>query len=249
MKVNAVKQRLAAGQPVVGINAALGSPEAAGFLARAGFDLILVDNQHGNWDDTTSLQAFQRITLEGSTPFTRVRKNDFYAIGRMLDRGALGVVVPFVNSVADAQAAAFAMRYPPRGGRSYGFTLAEYHGAGYGDWIDDQVYLGVQIESAEAVSRAEDILAVKGVDGCWIGPTDLAASLGTQRGTEAHAAAILSVLAACRKAGKVPGIHTYGVADAQRWLDAGFRFVTVAAEIGLLLDGSKQALRALGRLS
>ena len=134
MKVNAVKQRLAAGQPVVGINAALGSSEAAGFLARAGFDLILVDNQHGNWDDTTSLQAFQRITLEGCTPFTRVRKNDFYAIGRMLDRGALGVVVPFVNSVEDAQAAAFAMRYPPRGGRSYGFTLAEYHGAGYGEW-------------------------------------------------------------------------------------------------------------------
>ena len=249
MKVNAVKQRLAAGQPVVGINAALGSAEAAGFLARAGFDLILVDNQHGNWDDTTSLQAFQRITLEGCTPFTRVRKNDFYAIGRMLDRGALGVVVPFVNSVEDAQAAAFSMRYPPRGGRSYGFTLAEYHGAGYGEWIDDQVYLGVQIESAEAVARAEDILAVEGVDGCWIGPTDLAASLGTQRGTQAHVDAILSVLAACRKVGKVPGIHTYGVADAQRWLDAGFRFVTVAAEIGLLLDGSKQALRALGRLS
>jgi 4-hydroxy-2-oxoheptanedioate aldolase len=247
MKVNAVKQRLAAGQPVVGINAALGSAEAAGFLARAGFDLILVDNQHGNWDDTTSLQAFQRITLEGSTPFTRVRKNDFYAIGRMLDRGALGVVVPFVNSVEDAQAAAFAMHYPPRGGRSYGFTLAEYHGAGYGDWADDQVYLGVQIESAEAVTRAEDILAVDGVDGCWIGPTDLAASLGTQRGTPAHTAAILSVLAACRKVGKVPGIHTYGVADAQHWLDAGFRFVTVAAEIGLLLDGSKQALRTLGR--
>jgi 4-hydroxy-2-oxoheptanedioate aldolase len=248
MKVNAAKQRLQAGQYVVGINAALGSAEAAGYLARAGFDLILVDNQHGNWDDTTSLQAFQRITLEGSTPFTRVRKNDFYAIGRMLDRGALGVVVPFVNSVEDAQAAAFAMRYPPRGGRSYGFTLAEYHGAGYGDWADDQVYLGVQIESAEAVTRAEDILAVEGVDGCWIGPTDLAASLGTQRGSEAHTAAILSVLAACRKVGKVPGIHTYGVADAQRWLDAGFRFVTVAAEIGLLLEGSKQALRTLGRL-
>ena len=181
MKVNAVKQRLATGQSVVGINAALGSAEAAGFLARAGFDLVLVDNQHGNWDDTTSLQAFQRITLEGCTPFTRVRKNDFYAIGRMLDRGTLGVVVPFVNSVEGR-------RRPRRspcairrcGGRSYGFTLAEYHGAGYGDWADDQVYLGVQIESAEAVTRAEDILAVKGVDGCWIGPTDLAASLSTR---------------------------------------------------------------------
>ena len=167
----------------------------------------------------------------------------------MLDRGALGVVVPFVNSVEDAQAAAFAMRYPPRGGRSYGFTLAEYHGAGYGDWIDDQVYLGVQIESAEAVARAEDILAVDGSR--WL--LDRADGFGrvaghTTRHTEAHTAAILSVLAACRKVGKVPGIHTYGVADAGRWLDAGFRFVTVASEIGLLLDGGKQALRTLGRL-
>ncbi|MEJ5197414.1 MAG: aldolase/citrate lyase family protein [Anaerolineae bacterium] len=247
MKINTVKQRLSAGQPAIGIVAGLGSAVVAGVLARAGFDFVLVDNQHGNWDDTTSLHAFQAITLEGSVPFTRVRKNDFYAIGRMLDRGALGIVVPMVNSAADAAAAAYAMRYPPAGGRSYGFTLAEYHGSGYGSWIDEQVYLAVQIETAEAVARAEEILAVDGVDGCWIGPTDLAASLGTQRGSEAHAAAILRVLEACCKTGKVPGLHTYTLAEAQRWLEAGFRFITVGAETGLLLEGSRQLLQAMRR--
>ena len=92
MKVNAAKQRLAAGQPVVGINAALGSAEAAGYLARAGFDLILVDNQHGNWDDTTSLQAFQRITLEGcyalhTRPQERFLRHRPHAGSRRVGRG------------------------------------------------------------------------------------------------------------------------------------------------------------------
>ncbi len=247
MKINTAKQHLLAGQPALGILASTGSAVAAGYLARAGFDFVVVDNQHGNWDDTTTIHAFHAIAAESSLPYTRVRKNDFYAIGRMLDRGALGVIVPFVNTVEEAQAAAFAMRFPPRGGRSYGFTLAEYHGTGYGEWIDEQVYLAVQIESAQAVARAEDILAVEGVDGCWIGPVDLAASLGVQRGSEQHTAAILSVVEACRKVGKIPGIHTYDAIESQRWLDAGFRFVTVGAEPILLLDGGRQALRMLGR--
>lgn len=247
MKVNTTKQRLLAGQQAIGIVSSLGSPIVAGFLARVGFDFVLVDNQHGGWDDTTSLHAFQAITLEGCSPFTRVRKNDFYAIGRMLDRGALGIVVPMVNSAEEARAAAYAMRYPPVGGRSYGFVLAEYHGSGYGSWIDEQVYLAVQIETAEAVARAGEILGVAGVDGCWIGPTDLAASLGVPRGSDAHTAAILNVLAACRAAGKIPGIHTYSAAEAKRWLDAGFRFVTIGAETGLLLEGSRQALATVAR--
>lgn len=248
MNVNTTKQRLLAGQQAIGIVASFGSPIVAGALARAGFDFVVVDNQHGNWDDTTSLHAFQTIALEGRSPFTRVRKNDFYAIGRMLDRGALGIIVPMVNSAAEAQAAAYAMRYPPIGGRSYGFVLAEYHGSGYGSWIDEQVYLAVQIETAEAVARAGEILETPGVDGCWIGPTDLAASLGVPRGSDAHTAAILSVLVACQQAGKVPGIHTYGAAEAQRWLDAGFRFVTVASEAALIQDGSRQALGAVKRI-
>ena len=247
MKINAAKQRMLAGQPALGMQVALGSPVSAGLMARAGFDFVLVDNQHGDYNDATSQHAFQLITLEGSVPMARVRQNDFYAIGRLLDRGALGIIVPMVNSAADARAAAYAMRYPPIGGRSFGHFLADFHGADYEAWIDHQVFLAVQIESAEAVERAEEIMGVDGVDGCWIGPTDLAASLGVKRGSDAHTAAVLRVRDACRKTGKIPGIHTYGAAETQRWLDHGLQFITAGAETLLLTSAAAETLRVLGR--
>jgi 4-hydroxy-2-oxoheptanedioate aldolase len=247
MKINTAKQRMLAGQPALGIHLGLGSPAVAEVLGRAGFDFVQVDNQHGNWDDTTSLQAFETITLAGSIPTARVRQNDFYAIGRLLDRGALGIVVPMVNSAEEAQAVAYAMRYPPIGGRSFGAALAEYHGRDYIKWADEQIFAAVQIETAQAVDQAEEILSVPGIDGCWIGPTDLAASLGVERGSDAHTAAILRVRDACRKTGKIAGIHTYGVTESQRWLDAGFLFVTVGSEAIMLASAGAQALRDLRR--
>ena len=144
----------------------------------AGFDFVLVDNQHGDWDDATTLAAFRAISLGNATPVARVRQNDFYAIGRLLDRGALGIVVPMVNSADEARAAAFAMRYPPYGGRSYAGSLAVHYGPDYDTWADREVFLAVQIETAQAAEHAEEIMAVEGVDGCWIGPMDLARSLG-----------------------------------------------------------------------
>src|SRR5207302_9342148 len=133
-------------------------------------------------------------------------QNDFYAIGRLLDRGALGIIVPMVNSVEEARAAARAVRYPPRGGRSWGPLLPGYDVPEYGNWINDEVFLAVQIESAQAVDCAEEIMAVDGVDGCWIGPADLARSMGVDQNTPAHEAAIMRVLDACRKTGKIPGL-------------------------------------------
>ena len=100
--INTMKQKLLSGQPALGIVLGLGSPTAAGIAARCGFDFVLVDNQHGDWDDTTTLAAFRAISLGSTTPVARVRQNDFYAIGRLLDRGALGIVVPMVNSADEA---------------------------------------------------------------------------------------------------------------------------------------------------
>jgi 4-hydroxy-2-oxoheptanedioate aldolase len=131
--------------------------------------------------------------------------------------------------------------------------LAQYHGGDYEQWIDDEVFLAVQIESAQAVERAEEILAVEGIDGCWIGPADLARSMGvdprTPAGLQARDAAILSMVQVCRKTGKIPGIHaTGGVADARKWLDGGFLFVTIGSDHTLLLQGTQEALRTLGRI-
>ena len=249
--INTAKARMLAGQPALGAVAALGSPLAAELLARAGFDFVVLDCQHGNWDEDSALAGFRAVSLGGAIPMARVRQNDFYAIGRLLDRGALGVIVPLVNSAEEARAAAQAARYPPRGGRSWGPFLASHLGPGYGDWADDEIFLAVQIESAQAVEQAEAIMAVDGVDGCWVGPKDLARSMGVDvsspAGRQAHTAAILQVLAACRNTHKIAGIDASSEANARRWLDPGFQFVTVNRDARLLSDGGQAVLKELGR--
>jgi 4-hydroxy-2-oxoheptanedioate aldolase len=248
---NTAKERMLAGKPAIGMLVGLGSADAAGLLAGAGFDFVQVDNQHGDWDDAGSLAAFRNICLAGCVPMARVRQNDFYAIGRLLDRGALGISVPMVETAEEAGLAARAMRYPPAGGRSAANCLMSHYGADYDRWINDEVFLTVQIEAARAAQHAEEILAVQGVDGCWIGPNDLARSMGinlkTAAGAAEHEAAIMSVLQACRKTGKIPGIHTRNLADACRWLERGFLFVTAGTDAGLLEDGAREVLRGLGR--
>ena len=220
-------------------------------ISPLGFDFVLVDNQHGAWDDRTTFQAFRSIALGQATPMARVRQNTFSLIGRLVDSGALGVVVPMVNTVEQAQAAAFAIRYPPRGGRSDGPFGAGFHGPDYDSRINDEVFLAVQIENIRAVEIAEEIMAVDGVDGCWIGPGDLRRSMGvdlnTSSGLEAHTEAILHTIEACRKTGKIPGISTPSAAVAQRWIDEGCLFVTAGDDGSWAVEHAKEQLRALGR--
>jgi 4-hydroxy-2-oxoheptanedioate aldolase len=246
---NEAKRRMLNGRPAIGAPVGLGSPLAAELLSLAGFDFVLVDNQHGAWDDNTTMLAFRTIALGSAVPMARVRWNDFYAIGRLLDRGALGIVVPMINSVEEARAAAFAARYPPEGGRSVGAFGAQFHGPDYMQWINDEVVLAVQIESQQAVDRAEQILSVPGVDGCWVGPADLANSMGvdpnTPEGSDAREAAILSVLGACRRTGKIPGIA--GGDRAGHWIEQGFLFVTTSGDDALVASGGRETLRSLGR--
>ncbi len=246
---NTAKHKMLAGKSAIGVGAGLGAPLAAEFLSRAGFDFVLVDNQHGSWDDDASGAAFRYICFGSAIPMARVRQNDFYAIGRLLDRGAMGIVVPLVNSVDEARAAAGAVRYPPRGRRSSGALLAMHYGADYQQWIDNEVFLAVQIESAQAVEHAEEILSVEGVDGCWIGPSDLAYSMGinlkTEAGQKAHCEAILHVRDVCRKTGKIPGIS--GGIDVSYWVENGFQFITASDDAMLMLEGTKEIWRRLGR--
>ena len=250
MKINTAKRRMQEGKAAVGGLLSLESVFAGEILSRSGFDFVLVDNQHGPWDRTSSRLAFRSISLGPAIPMARVHKNDFYAIGGLLDGGALGIVVPMVNSVEEAEAAAFATRYPPRGGRSAGALLAGFHGPDYVDWIDDEVFLAVQIETKQALEHAEAILAVDGVDGCWIGPADLGKSLGidpsTETGTRDLEAACMQVLEACKKTHKIPGI--WGRDDASPWIERGFLFVTGGSDAGFILNGAHETLQKLGRL-
>ena len=253
MGANAAKQLMLGGNAAIGAESGLGSPLAAEMLSPVGFDFIVVDNQNGGWADESTFHAFRSIGLGKAVPMARVRSNDFGAIGRLLDQGALGVIVPMVNSVEEAEAAAFAARYPPRGGRSGGEVGTGFHGTDYREWIDDEVFLAVQIETVQAVERAEQIMSVEGVDGCWIGPNDLGLSMGvdltTPLGSEAHNSAILEVLEACRKTKKIPGIATWDPITAQRRIGEGFLFVTVGGDDGWMLGGAEESLRAMGRSS
>ena len=249
MRINTAKRLMLDGKPALGANAGLGAPLAAEALSLAGFDWVAVDNQHGSWDEESSLMAFRSILIGSAVPMARVRANDYSAIGKLLDNGALGIIVPMVNTVEDAQAAAYAMRYLPRGGRSLGPFAARFHGDDYVSWIDDEVFLAVQIETKQAVENAEAILSVSGVDGCWIGPADLArsldADLNTTQGSKAHEDAMARVLAACHRTNKIPGIAAGDT--AQRRLDQGFLFVTACGDRGLVADGAAEMLRNLRR--
>jgi len=248
MRVNTAKQRMLEGKPAIGAEVGLGSPLAAEILSLAGFDFVQVDNQHGSWNHETTMSAFRSICLGSAVPMARVGQNDFYAIGNLLDRGALGIVVPMVETVEQARAAAFAVRYPPRGGRSCGAFGAGLYGSDYMSRIDEEVFLAIQIETQRGVDQAEKIMAVDGIDGCWIGPYDLAKSMGvdpeTEAGKEAHEAAILKVLAACRKTNKIPGIWAaYG--NGPRRIEQGFLFVVVAGDAEFVINGAKETLRKL----
>lgn len=243
VRINEAKKKMMSGKPAIGTLVELGTPMTAGILARAGYDFVLVDMQHGFWEMEQAAYAFRNIRLGGSTPMARAQKNDFYAIGSLLDRGAMGIVVPMVSTVQEAKAAAFAMRCPPYGGRSAAGDRDGFLGTDYWDWIDDQVFLAVQIETVEGLENVYDILSVDGVDGTWIGPTDLAKSMGVEYGGQAHEAAIKRVLEACRETGKVPGIWAAG--QAGRRLEQGFLFVTSLGDTALIKKAAAETLEGL----
>jgi 4-hydroxy-2-oxoheptanedioate aldolase len=246
MVVNTAKKLMLEGKPALGAACGAGSPLAAQVMALAGFDFVLLDDQHGLWEPSAIIAAFQSIHYAGAVPMARVQKNDFAAIGAMLDRGAMGIVAPLVNSLQDARAAAYAMRYPPRGGRSFGPYGCAGYGPDYADWIDDEVFLAVQIESKQAVEQVEDILAVDGVDGCWIGPNDLGRSMGLDlskpEDVKAHQAAIRKTLQACNRTDKIPGI-AFG--PSRELIEQGFLFLTPGSDIGILKSASREMLRML----
>jgi 4-hydroxy-2-oxoheptanedioate aldolase len=235
--------RMMAGKPAVGTVLGMGSPEVAGILARSKFDFLLIDAQHGAWDLEKAGQALWNIGVAGHVGMVRVVQNDFFAIGSMLDRGALGVVVPMVETVEEARAAVDASRYAPQGRRSVGgSSMRRWQSVG-NDAINDEIFVAVQIETQLGVERAADILAVEGVDGCWIGPSDLALSLGVEEGHPMHEKAILQVLEACRQTGKVPGIC--GVGPKNKWLEAGFLFVTVGSDSGCISRGASSLVQSV----
>ncbi len=246
MKINTTKQKLLRGELAFGYSAKLGSPVAAELLSHSGVDFVMLDGQHGAWGPDSLVAGLAAICAGPATPFVRVLSNQFHLIGQTLDAGALGIVIPMVDTVAEARAAARACRYPPKGTRSFGWGRALAYGNDYTDWSDEQLFVAVQIESAPAVENAEAILATPGVDGCMVGPQDLALSLGFHPREiptrDEHARALERIVQACHNTGKIPGIDI-GAPDtvAQRvaqgfrciWMGNDARFVANSAVMGV----------------
>lgn len=245
---NAFKAALRAGRSQIGLWSSLPGPYVAELLAGAGYDWLLLDTEHSPGDPLTVLPQLQAVAPYPTAAVVRPATNDPVLIKRFLDLGAQTLLVPYVQTAEEAAAAVAAMRYPPRGIRGVsGVTRATRFGRvlGYATRVEEQLCLLVQIETGEALERLEEIAAVEGVDGVFIGPADLAASLG-HAGNAGHpevVATIEDAIARVLAAGKPAGILTPDVAFAKRCLQLGTTFTAVGVDAGLLVKGV-EGLRA-----
>jgi 4-hydroxy-2-oxoheptanedioate aldolase len=234
-----------ADRPLAGIWVCSGSALVAEICAGAGMDWVLIDMEHSPNGLDSVLAQLQAVAAYPVTPVVRVPFADTVTIKQVLDLGAQNLLVPMVSSADDARAAVAAVRYPPGGKRGVGGSLARSSRwnrvEGYLANGDEHVSLFVQIESADAVDAAADIAAVDGVDGVFVGPSDLSASMGLL-GQSTHPdvnAAVLRTFEGVRATGKPVGVNAFDPAVAQTYLDAGASFVAVGADVVLLARGSE----------
>jgi 4-hydroxy-2-oxoheptanedioate aldolase len=219
---------------------------SAEIMARAGFDWVCVDMQHGMIDFPQMLHMLQGVSSTDATPLVRVPRNEPGIIGKSLDAGARGVIVPMVNSRREAQEAVAACRYAPLGIRSYGPLRANYSaGPDYFAHANTDVLCIVMIETKEAVDDVDDIVSVPGVDAVYMGPADLSITLGLppapDQSDPTFTDALEKVVDACRRHHVVPGVAGNATTAVTR-IEQGFRLVEVASDNGLLAVGAGTAL-------
>jgi 4-hydroxy-2-oxoheptanedioate aldolase len=242
---NAFKQALAAPGAQIGLWLGLADPYAAELCATAGFDWLLIDGEHGPNDLRSMLGALQAVAPYPVHPVVRIPHGDTVLIKQVLEIGATTLLVPMVETAEQARELVRATRYPPQGVRGVGSGLARSSRwsayPGYLHEANANVCLLVQVETASALARLDEIAAVEGVDGVFIGPADLAASMG-HLGNPGHAAvrqAIDAALARILAAGKAPGILAADESLARHCIDLGARFVAVGVEATLLARAAR----------
>jgi 2-keto-3-deoxy-L-rhamnonate aldolase RhmA len=249
---NPVKRLLRQGKPALGVTLTVNHVETAARAATLGFDFLWIEMEHS----PISLDTLRAIVLATrglkAVPFARVPVNALWTAKRVLDAGVLGVMFPFTSTVELARQAADACRYPPAGRRGSGAGLATFRWPapeGYYDFADRNVLVVAIIEEVEAVERIDEIAAVPGIDVLFVGPSDLAFSLGL-RGAKDHPKvqqAMTRVAEAARRNGKVPGRLATTAEDIRRATDQGFLFLQAGSELSLMAAGARELLGALGR--
>lgn len=244
---NLFKKRLLAGESLHGLWLSMASPVASEALSLVGFDWLLFDTEHAAIDLAGVQPLLQAAAVGTAQAVLRPAWNDKVLIKRALDMGAQTLLIPFVENAEEAAAAVAATRYPPHGIRGVaGATRASRFGltSDYFAVADREIAVLVQIETTSALERLEEIAAVPGVDGVFIGPSDLSASMGFlgAAGKEEVQDVLKQTAARIIAAGKAPGILATNAADARRYLEWGYRFVSGAVDLGLLLRAAQGVL-------
>jgi len=243
-----------AGEAAFGLWAAIPASLTAELGADAGYDYVCVDLQHGLSDEATMISMFQATQVAGAVPLARLAWNEPWLIMRALDLGALGVILPLIDNAEDARRAVEACRYPPRGRRSYGPVRAQMVvGSTSMDDLADEVLCFAMIETRDGLDNLDEIAATPGLDGLYVGPSDLAIALGLAprplsngagEDRPALAEAIDRIREVCAASGLIAGIQCGSGVAASRYAGAGFRLITVGTDVNLFKSAIKRELTA-----
>lgn len=249
---NKVKKALLNSELCIGTWIQVGHPAVAEILANIGFDWIAVDCEHTDIDVENFANLARAMHGRGVAPLVRVRENDDLAIRQMLDAGAQGVIVPLVNTAEEVRRAVAAAKYPPLGVRGFAFCRANNWGQDFDEYasgVNDQVVVVVMIESKLAVDNIDEILAVEGVDGVFIGPYDMSGSYGVT-GQTSHPlvqAACAVVVAACQRHGKSAGLHV--VKPTKETINKaradGFTFIALGVDTVFIDQAARSSLNCI----
>jgi len=247
-------QRLAAGETVFTGWCGLPAPIILETVAREGFVAVTIDQQHALWDTAATVNGIAAIRQGGASPIVRVPLAAFDTASRVLDFGAEGVIAPMINTVADAKAFVSATKYPPIGERSWGPTRA----LTLAGISDPKIYLRdananivtfAMIETQQALDNVDAIAAVPGIDVLFVGPSDMSIALTDGAEIDPHSAkvdaACEKVIAAAKKAGKVPGLYCVNAERAVQTAKRGMRFLAVGSDLGMLRAGIAAQLKTL----
>lgn len=253
MRSNTVKAKWANGEVTFGAWLSIPSSFSAEIMAHQGFDWVCIDMQHGVIDYQVAVTMLQAISSTPTIPFARVPWNEPGIIGKALDAGAMGVIIPMVNSVEEAERAVAACRYYPQGARSFGPTRATYYaGPDYFAGANTEIACIPMIETRQAVERLDDILKVPGIDAVYVGPADLSITLGLPPGMANGGAfedARVLISRKCAENGVIAGIHANS-SLAEKHASAGYRMITISGDaVALPLQAQSDLKTARGSAS
>jgi 4-hydroxy-2-oxoheptanedioate aldolase len=247
-------RRLRAGETVFSGWCGLPYPLVAETLARDGFSAVTIESQHGLWDVSGILAGIAAVRQGGAAPIVRVPLGDFALVSRALDFGAEGIIAPMINTPADARAFAAAAKFPPLGERSWGPHRAMTLGgvpdmATYLREANDHVITLAMIETRTALQNFDAIIGTPGIDGFFLGPSDLSIALSNGQNVDPMSkevdAELERMIAGAQKAGKIPGAYCHSAERAAALAKRGVKFLAVSSDLNMLRAGAAAALKVI----